>query len=570
MTTYDKSARPAVGNDLDINRSITPKKIYELAESIGLNKDDLIPYGHYMAKLSSECLTRLLTSKKSGKLILVTATSPTKAGEGKTTVSIGLVQALARLGKNALAALREPSLGPVFGMKGGATGGGYSQLYPMEEINLHFTGDFHAISSANNLISAMIDNHIHQGNELMIDSRAVFQKLVLDMNDRALRDIVIGLGGIKGGYPRESGFNITAASEIMAVLCLSDSIEDLRSRIGRIVIARNTRKEPVRVSDLKIEDAVLALLARAVLPNLVQTLEQVPAIVHGGPFANIAHGTSSVMAGRAARALGEYVVTEAGFGSDLGFEKFCDIVASPRRETMTPDAVVLVTTVRALKMHGGVSFKDLDHASVDAVLEGTVNLERHVEIVAKTGLPFVIAVNVFKQDSEEEVEGVLAYCKDRGWAAAPCSPYLEGGAGVEALGEKVVELCEGSRPDFKPFYDMDDPIEMKITKLVTEVYGGSSVDYEPAAKRQLKWLKEHGFGRCFVCVAKTQYSLSDDEKRLGAPRDFVVKIRDFEIAAGAGFVVALAGDIMRMPGLTRSPSALEFKVDATGAITHLY
>lgn len=542
--------------------------ITEIASKLGLTPEEIEPYGHYAAKLSMETIAKTLAEPLKGKLILVTATTPTKAGEGKTTMSIGLSQALCLLKKNAVAALREPSMGPVFGMKGGATGAGKSQLVPAADINLHFTGDMHAITSANNLIAACIDNELHFRGHLNLDPLNILHRRVMDMNDRALRNMVIGLGGKINGVPREAGFDITAASEVMAVLCLSEDLSELRSRLGKIIVGMNLEGNPISVYDLDIVDALLAILAHAIKPNLVQTIEGTPAFLHGGPFGNIAHGTSSLIASKVARRLADIVVTECGFGADLGFEKFCDIVAAPRQKELTPDAVVLVTTARALKLHGGANAKELDKENVDALKLGLSNLERHVAIVKKSGLPFVIGINRFATDTESETNAILDFCKDNAWPAAIGNPFDQGGEGLKDLG--VLVLKELENPGlFKPFYDYNAPIQEKLELLVKNVYGGNGVVYMPKAQKQLEWLKKHGFDLLPVCVSKTQYSFSDNPNLLNAPKDFKIEVREFKLSAGAGFVVALTGELMAMPGLPKRPSACEIKVDDTGKISNM-
>ncbi len=556
-------------SDLAIAQAATLRPITAVATEAGLNADDLELYGAYKAKLSYSVLNRLLTDKTipDGKIVLVTAITPTPAGEGKTTVTIGLAQALCKLGKRAISATREPSMGPVFGVKGGAAGGGHAQVLPMEDINLHFTGDMHAITSAHNLLAAMLDNHLQQGNALDIDPRTITFPRVLDMNDRALRHLVLGLGGRTNGVPRESSFSITVASEVMAILCLSSSLIELKERLGRIIVARNRRNEPVTAVQLKAHGAMTAILRDALKPNLVQTLEGTPAFVHGGPFGNIAHGCSSVLATRAARKLGEIVVTEAGFGSDLGFEKYCDIVA-PIAD-LPPDCVVLVVTIRALKMHGGVSKKRLSGENVAAVKRGFTNLDRHTRNVAQMGVPYVVAINHFSGDSAEETQTVLEHCAAQGWRAAVCDVWSGGGAGGEELGKAILAaLDEGA--SFAPNYAEDDPILDKLNAVATRVYGANGITLSPESTAQMHWLETHGLGNLRVCIAKTQYSFSDDPKAGGAPTDFTIHIRSLTPSAGAGFVVALAGDIMTMPGLPEVPAAENIDVDDNGQITGLF
>jgi len=542
--------------------------ITQIAKMLGFSNQEIEPYGHYAAKLSMETIEKTLAKPLKGKLILVTATTPTKAGEGKTTMSIGLCQALCKLQKNAVAALREPSMGPVFGMKGGATGAGKSQLVPAADINLHFTGDIHAITTANNLIAACVDNELHFRGKLNLDSQNISHRRVMDMNDRALRNIVIGLGGKTNGVPREAGFDITAASEVMAVFCLSENLTELRLRLGKIVVGMNLEGEPISVCDLEIVDALLAILANAIKPNLVQTIEGTPAFLHGGPFGNIAHGTSSLIATKVARRVADYVVTECGFGADLGFEKFCDIVAAPRQKELTPDGVVLVTTARALKLHGGANAKELDKENVDALKSGLANLERHVSIVKKSGLPFVIGINRFLTDTPNEVQSILDYCKENGWRAAVGNPFDQGGEGLKELASLVLNELE-NQAHFKPFYEQSDSIENKLDSIVKNVYGGKEVVYLPKAQKQLAWLKSHGFDTLPVCVSKTQYSFSDNPLRLNAPKDFSIEVREFKLSAGAGFVVALTGELMSMPGLPKRPSACEIKTDDSGNISNM-
>ncbi|MDX2106888.1 MAG: formate--tetrahydrofolate ligase [Candidatus Melainabacteria bacterium] len=542
--------------------------ITEIAKKLGLSTEEIEPYGHHAAKLSMETINKTMEKPLRGKLILVTATTPTKAGEGKTTMSIGLAQALCRLKKNAVAALREPSMGPVFGMKGGATGAGKSQLVPAADINLHFTGDIHAITAANNLIAACVDNELHFRSKLNLDPLNILHRRVMDMNDRALRNIVLGLGGKINGVPREAGFDITAASEVMAVLCLSENMAELRSRLGKIVIGMNLEGNPISVYDLEIVDALLAILAHAIKPNLVQTTEGTPAFLHGGPFGNIAHGTSSLIATKIARRLSDFVITECGFGADLGFEKFCDIVASPRQKELTPDAVVLVTTARALKLHGGANAKELDKENIDALISGLANLARHVSIVKKSGLPFVIGINRFLTDSANELEKITEYCRKNGWSAAVGNPFDQGGEGLKELGELI--LSELKNPaQFKPFYNYNDTLENKLDSLVKNVYGGNKVVYLPKAQKQLSWLKSQGYNTLPICVSKTQYSFSDDPSLLNAPENFSVEVREFKLSAGAGFVVALTGELMAMPGLPKRPSACEIKTDDLGNISNM-
>ncbi|KTF20497.1 formate--tetrahydrofolate ligase [Streptococcus gordonii] len=554
-------------SDIEIANSVQMKPIKEVAEKLGIAEDALSLYGNYKAKISAGQL-EALKDKPDGKLILVTAISPTPAGEGKTTTSVGLVDALAAIGKKAVIALREPSLGPVFGIKGGAAGGGHAQVVPMEDINLHFTGDFHAIGVANNLLAALIDNHIHHGNALGIDSRRITWKRAVDMNDRQLRHIVDGLQGKVNGVPREDGFDITVASEVMAILCLSENITDLKNRLEKIIIGYSFEGKPVTAKDLKAGGAMAAVLKDAIHPNLVQTLEQTPALIHGGPFANIAHGCNSVLATKLALKYADYAVTEAGFGADLGAEKFIDIKC--RTSGLRPSAVVLVATIRALKMHGGVAKSDLAEENVQAVVDGLPNLEKHLENIQDVyGLPAVVAINKFPLDTEAELQAVYDACQKRGVDVVISDVWANGGAGGKELAEKVVELAEGDN-HFQFVYNEEDSIETKLNKIVTKVYGGKGVRLTPAAKRELKQLEELGFSNYPICMAKTQYSFSDDAKKLGAPKDFVVTISQLKVSAGAGFIVALTGAIMTMPGLPKVPASEKIDVDKDGNISGLF
>ncbi|RSI08636.1 formate--tetrahydrofolate ligase [Streptococcus sanguinis] len=554
-------------SDIEIANSVQMKPIKEVAEKLGIAEDALSLYGNYKAKISAGQL-EALKDKPDGKLILVTAISPTPAGEGKTTTSVGLVDALAAIGKKAVIALREPSLGPVFGIKGGAAGGGHAQVVPMEDINLHFTGDFHAIGVANNLLAALIDNHIHHGNALGIDSRRITWKRAVDMNDRQLRHIVDGLQGKVNGVPREDGFDITVASEVMAILCLSENITDLKNRLEKIIIGYSFDGKPVTAKDLKAGGAMAAVLKDAIHPNLVQTLEHTPALIHGGPFANIAHGCNSVLATKLALKYGDYAVTEAGFGADLGAEKFIDIKC--RTSGLRPSAVVLVATIRALKMHGGVAKSDLAEENVQAVVDGLPNLEKHLENIQDVyGLPAVVAINKFPLDTEAELQAVYDACQKRGVDVVISDVWANGGAGGKELAEKVVELAEGDN-HFQFVYNEEDSIETKLNKIVTKVYGGKGVRLTPAAKRELKQLEELGFSNYPICMAKTQYSFSDDAKKLGAPKDFVVTISQLKVSAGAGFIVALTGAIMTMPGLPKAPASEKIDVDKDGNISGLF
>ena len=554
-------------SDIEIANSVQMKPIKEVAEKLGIAEDALSLYGNHKAKISAGQL-EALKDKPDGKLILVTAISPTPAGEGKTTTSVGLVDALAAIGKKAVIALREPSLGPVFGIKGGAAGGGHAQVVPMEDINLHFTGDFHAIGVANNLLAALIDNHIHHGNALGIDSRRITWKRAVDMNDRQLRHIVDGLQGKVNGVPREDGFDITVASEVMAILCLSENITDLKNRLEKIIIGYSFEGKPVTAKDLKAGGAMAAVLKDAIHPNLVQTLEHTPALIHGGPFANIAHGCNSVLATKLALKYGDYAVTEAGFGADLGAEKFIDIKC--RTSGLRPSAVVLVATIRALKMHGGVAKSDLAEENVQAVVDGLPNLEKHLENIQDVyGLPAVVAINKFPLDTEAELQAVYDACQKRGVDVVISDVWANGGAGGKELAEKVVELAEGDN-HFQFVYNEEDSIETKLNKIVTKVYGGKGVRLTPAAKRELKQLEELGFSNYPICMAKTQYSFSDDAKKLGAPKDFVVTISQLKVSAGAGFIVALTGAIMTMPGLPKVPASEKIDVDKDGNISGLF
>ena len=554
-------------SDIEIANSIQMKPIKEVAEKLGIAEDALSLYGNYKAKISAGQL-EALKDKPDGKLILVTAISPTPAGEGKTTTSVGLVDALAAIGKKAVIALREPSLGPVFGIKGGAAGGGHAQVVPMEDINLHFTGDFHAIGVANNLLAALIDNHIHHGNALGIDSRRITWKRAVDMNDRQLRHIVDGLQGKVNGVPREDGFDITVASEVMAILCLSENITDLKNRLEKIIIGYSFEGKPITAKDLKAGGAMAAVLKDAIHPNLVQTLEHTPALIHGGPFANIAHGCNSVLATKLALKYADYAVTEAGFGADLGAEKFIDIKC--RTSGLRPAAVVLVATIRALKMHGGVAKSDLAEENVQAVVDGLPNLEKHLENIQDVyGLPAVVAINKFPLDTEAELQAVYDACQKRGADVVISDVWANGGAGGKELAEKVVELAEGDN-HFQFVYNEEDSIETKLNKIVTKVYGGKGVRLTPAAKRELKQLEELGFSNYPICMAKTQYSFSDDAKKLGAPKDFVVTISQLKVSAGAGFIVALTGAIMTMPGLPKVPASEKIDVDKDGNISGLF
>lgn len=559
--------KTAVPSDIEIAQQANMLPIEEIATQLGLKEEDLELYGKYKAKISPGVWDRIKT-RTDGKLILITAISPTPAGEGKSTVTVGLGQALNRIGKKAAVALREPSLGPSMGMKGGAAGGGYSQVLPMEDINLHFTGDLHAITTAHNAISAMIDNHIHRENELGIDPRQIVWKRVLDLNDRALRNIVVGLGGKAHGMPREDGFDITVASELMAILCLASDLEDLKNRIARIVVAYRFDGSPVTVADLGVEGAAALLLKDAIQPNLVQTLENTPAFIHGGPFANIAHGCNSLIATRHALKLSEYTVTEAGFGADLGAEKFLHIKS--RSGELKPDVAVIVATVRALKMHGGVPKNDLTTPNLAALRQGMGNLERHLETMENFGLPKVVAINRFPTDTEEELEWIRQWCEERGTSVTLTEVWEKGGAGGEALAWEVVRLAESGKSRLQYLYDLDQPIRSKISAIAQNVYGAEGVDYTPKAEKQIREMESHGWGNLPICMAKTQYSLSDDPALLGRPEDFRIQVRELRPSIGAGFLVALTGNMLTMPGLPKKPAALGMDVDAEGRVFGLF
>ena len=553
--------------DIEIAQQCEMKPITEIAKKAGIPEENLEQYGKYKAKIDLSLLNK--GEKNNGKLILVTAITPTPAGEGKTTTTIGLADGMNRIGKNVCVALREPSLGPVFGIKGGAAGGGYAQVVPMEDINLHFTGDFHAIGAANNLLAAMLDNHIHQGNALGIDVRRITWKRCVDMNDRQLRFVTDGLGGKVNGVPREDGFDITVASEIMAVLCLASSITDLKERLSRIIVGYTFNDEPVTAGQLNAAGAMAALLKDALKPNLVQTLEGTPALVHGGPFANIAHGCNSVTATKMAMKLADYAITEAGFGADLGAEKFLDIKC--RMAGLTPSAVVMVATVRALKMHGGLDKKALSEENLEALEKGIPNLLRHVSNIKNVyKLPCVVAVNRFPTDTDNEINFIIEKCKELGVNVVLSNVWAEGGKGGEELAKEVVRLCEEEKGDFTFSYELDCSIEDKIAAVVKKVYGGDGVVLTPNAKKQAQKLTEMGFENCPICVAKTQYSFSDDPTKLGAPDGFTVTVRNIKISAGAGFIVVLTGDIMTMPGLPKAPAAERIDIDEDGKITGLF
>lgn len=553
--------------DIEIAQQASMEPVLDIAKKLGLTIDDLELYGKYKAKISAEKLEQI-SANKSGKIILVTAINPTPAGEGKSTVTVGLGDALQKLDKKTAIAMREPSLGPTMGIKGGAAGGGYAQVMPMEDINLHFTGDLHAITTANNALAALMDNHIHQGNELKIDQRRIVWKRALDLNDRALRKIVIGLGGPLQGVPREDGFDITVASEIMAVLCLAHDLNDLKVRLSKMVIAYNIDKQPVTVGDLGVEGALTLLLKDAVKPNLVQTLEHTPAIIHGGPFANIAHGCNSVIATAAASKLADYVVTEAGFGADLGAEKFLNIKA--RNEQINPEIVVIVATIRALKMHGGVAKSELAEENIDALKKGFANLQKHVDSIKSFGLPFVVAINRFYTDSVKEIEVLEELCNAEGIPVALTEVWEKGSTGGLELARKVLEIIEQDKNEFQHIYSLDASIEEKIRTIATTIYGASNVEFSTKAKKQMKDFQGFGWGNLPICMAKTQYSLSDDPSLLGRPQEFSITVRELKPSIGAGFLVALTGDVMTMPGLPKQPAALKMDVNEHGKAIGLF
>ncbi len=559
--------KTTVKSDIEIAQESKMKPIAEIAEKIGLEEDDLELFGKYKAKISNEALAKLKT-KDSGKIILVTSINPTPAGEGKSTVTVGLADAFNRIGKNTIVAIREPSLGPTMGIKGGATGGGYSQVLPMEDINLHFTGDLHAITTANNALAALIDNHLQQGNELNIDQRRIVWKRAVDLNDRALRKVIIGLGGPLQGVPREDGFDITVASEIMAVLCLATDLKDLKLRLSRMVVAYNYHKEPVTVGDLGVEGALTLLLKDAVKPNLVQTIEHTAALIHGGPFANIAHGCNSVIATNAASKLADYVITEAGFGADLGAEKFLHIKS--RSAGIRPEAVVIVATIRALKMHGGVAKNELAKENIPSLTLGFANLKKHIETINSFGLPVVVAINKFITDTEHEVKTLLGWCERENVPVALTEVWEKGGAGGIELAETLLAVIDKQENNFKPLYDLSDSIEEKVRTIVQKVYGGKDVEFSSKAKKQLIEFEKFGWSNLAVCMAKSQYSLSDDPVKLGRPTDFSVTVREFKPSIGAGFIVALTGDVMTMPGLPKKPAALNMDVDENGNAVGLF
>lgn len=543
------------------------KPIIEVAQQLGIGEEDLESYGKYKAKINPKLWNRI-KDNKDGKLILVTAINPTPAGEGKSTTTVGLGQALKEIGEKTCICLREPSLGPVFGIKGGAAGGGYSQVVPMEDINLHFTGDLHAVTAANNLLSAVIDNHIHRGNVLGIEVRRVLWKRVMDMNDRALRNIVVGLGGKASGMPREDSFMISVASELMAILCLATDLMDLKKRVGNIVVAFDINNRPVRARDLRVEGAITLLLKDAIKPNLVQTLENVPAFIHGGPFANIAHGCNSLMATQYALKLADYVITEAGFGADLGAEKFFNIKC--RSGNLNPDGAVLVVTIRALKMHGGTAKNSLESPDIASLSKGLANLEKQIENIQKFGVPVVVAINVFSSDTDEEIAIVQKRCQELGVDVAPCDVWEKGGKGGIELAEKLIKIINEGENTFKVLYDEKLPIKEKVDKIVREIYGGLGANYTPKAEKVIKELEEYGLAALPICMAKTQYSLSDDPSKIGRPQDFKITISDAKISAGAGFIVIMTGEIMTMPGLPKVPSAEKIDIDEFEHITGLF
>lgn len=553
--------------DIQIAQEAKMKPIVEIAAGIGLQEDEIELYGKYKAKASLAAFKRL-ANKPDGKLILVTAINPTPAGEGKSTTLVGLGQAMRKMGKNAIIALREPSLGPCMGVKGGAAGGGYAQVVPMEDINLHFTGDIHAITTAHNLLAALLDNHLHQGNQLGIDPRSIVFKRAMDMNERALRNTVIGLGGRNNGFPREDGFDITVASEVMAILCLAADLDDLKQRLSKIVVAYNYNKQPVTAADLEAQGAMALLLKDAIKPNLVQTLENGPAFIHGGPFANIAHGCNSVAATKLGLKLGDYLLTEAGFGADLGAEKFLNIKC--RLAGLKPDAVVLVATIRALKIHGGVAKADLAAENLEALRAGIANLEKQAENIRKFGLPLVVAINRFPTDTEAELKLVSELCAKLGVPWALSEVWAKGGEGGMALAEELLKVLAEEKADFHPLYSVDLPIKQKITAIAREIYGADGVEFTKDALKEIKSLEANGFGNMPICMAKTQYSLSDDPSLLGRPSGFNITVRQVKVSAGAGFVVAITGDIMTMPGLPKHPAACNMDITSDGIITGLF
>ncbi|NLW02142.1 MAG: formate--tetrahydrofolate ligase [Clostridiaceae bacterium] len=553
--------------DIEIARNAKMLPITDIARQLGVGREWLEPMGNYKAKISNR-LTDKLKDRPDGKLVLVTAINPTPAGEGKTTVTVGLGQALGRLGKKAVIAIREPSMGPVMGIKGGAAGGGYAQVVPMEDINLHFTGDLHAVTAANNLLSAAIDNHIHQGNPLGIDPRRVVWKRAMDMNDRALRQVIVGLGGKVNGFPREDGFIITAASEVMAILCLAQDLEDLKERLARIIVGYTMSSKPVTAGDLEMEGAMAMLLKDAIKPNLVQTLENTPCLIHGGPFANIAHGCNSLIATRTALKLADYAITEAGFGADLGAEKFFDIKC--RYGGLIPSAAVIVASIRALKYNGGVKKDGLTAENPQAVEAGIPNLKKHVDNIRKFGVPVIVAINRFPTDTPGEIELVRERCRDWGVESAVAYVFARGGEGGLELAEKLCSLIEREKPDFKPLYDINLPVTEKIGLICSKIYGARAVEYKDRALKEIKTIEDLGMGSLPICMAKTQFSLSDDPTLHGVPSDFVITVKEVRLSAGAGFIVALTGDIMTMPGLPRDPAARRMDIDSEGVITGLF
>lgn len=553
--------------DLKIAQEAKMDKIIDVASKLGLNEDEIELYGNYKAKIQLSVMDKF-KNKEDGKVILVTAINPTPAGEGKSTTTVGLGQAFNKIGKNAIIALREPSFGPVMGIKGGAAGGGHAQVVPMEDLNLHFTGDIHAITTANNAVSALIDNHIHQGNTLNIDPRRITWKRALDMNDRALRQVVVGLGGIGNGIPREDGFNISVASEIMAVLCLATDLMDLKERVKRIVIGYTYDRKVVTIGDLQAEGAVALILKDAIKPNLVQTLENTPALVHGGPFANIAHGCNSIIATNMGRKLADYVITEAGFGADLGAEKFLDI--KTKQAGFTPSAVVIVATIRALKMHGGMSKKELENENVDALKAGLENLEKHIETINTFGLPYVVAINKFPTDTDNEISALDEFLKQNNHPHSLSEVWAKGGDGAVDLANKLLKEIDTKENNFKRMYDDNDSLELKIEKIAKKVYGASGVEFTTKAKRDLRKYKKEGWDNLGICMAKTQYSLSDNPKKLGRPKNFTITVRELRPSIGAGFIVALTGDVMTMPGLPKVPAANHMNIDEKGNIEGLF
>lgn len=556
-----------IPSDIEIAQQAKMKPVAEIAAQLGIQEDEIELYGKYKAKVSLDVYKRL-ADKPDGKLILVTAITPTPAGEGKTTTSVGLTDGLAKLGKKVMVCLREPSLGPSFGVKGGAAGGGYAQVVPMEDINLHFTGDLHAITTAHNLLAALLDNHLHQGNELGIDSRQVVLRRVMDLNERALRNVIVGLGGKANGVPRESGFDITVASEVMAILCLANSLTDLKERFSRMVVAYTYDGKPVTAADLQAQGSMTVVMKDAIKPNLVQTLENTPAFVHGGPFANIAHGCNSIMATKTALKLADYVVTEAGFGADLGAEKFFDVKC--RYGGLKPDAAVIVATVRALKMHGGVPKSELATENIEALRKGFANLEKHIENVGKFGVPAVVAINVFPTDTQAELDTLFELCRNAGAEVAISEVWAKGGEGGKELAQKVLDTIEKKPSNFKVLYDLDAPVKEKIETIAKEVYGADGVNYTDSALKEIARYEEMGYGKLPVVMAKTQYSLSDDPTKLGRPTGFNITVREVRLSAGAGFLVAITGAIMTMPGLPKKPAAYSIDIDENGKITGLF